>query len=396
MQKLTEVLEAPGKKSSRKGVMPISHTASFPEQDTIPYRLLELVAICGELPAYLLDRLPGSDSYKKAVVSSLKKDSLLRTYYRDKLRAYRISGKAKTALLSTKPERFSFYLTGNADTNILKSEVIRRIRLHRIAESYLLMQNAGVSIFRDEKPDLFAPEIDKPIRLTKPCFYSSREIKELGIEAVKIRGSRMTGTLLCGSGIYLTYNGDPTASIWDYRAEQRTRSFLELVLCHNRLVSQFGGGHVFGLLTGTGMEPLAKILSSRDSSERCFFLLDGDCPRFCYASNDHMGEILVRLLCSPNRTKMLNEVLSKGMKPKSKRLPLEHDAVDSYGNPVLYSYFMDMPRICKFCTALELQNRTGTLVCFDYQKEALQDVFGPYLKFQTISFEKFEGSIFNR
>lgn len=138
-------------------MVPISHTASFPEQDTIPYRLLELVAICGELPAHLLDRLPGSDSYKKAVVSSLKKDGLLRTYYRDKLRAYRISGKAKTALLSTKPERFSFYLTGSADTNILKSEVIRRIRLHRIAESYLLMQNAGVSIFRDDKPDLFCP-----------------------------------------------------------------------------------------------------------------------------------------------------------------------------------------------------------------------------------------------
>lgn len=93
---------------------------------------------------------------------------------------------------------------------------------------------------------------------------------------------------------------------------------------------------------------------------------------------------------------MLNQVLSKGMNPRSKRLPLEHDAVDPHGNPILYGYFMDMPRICKFCTALELQNRTGTLVCFDYQMEALQDVFGPYLKFQTISFDKFEGSIFNQ
>lgn len=376
--------------------MLIQPVVSFPEQGTIPFLLLELVAICGEVPASLLDRLPGSDSYKKAVVSSLKKDGLLRTYYRDKVRAYRISKKAKTALLSIMPERYSFYLTGNSDTNVLKSEIVRRLRLHRIAESYLLMQNAGVSIFRDQKPDLFSPSLKKSIRLTKPCFYSSREIKELGIEAVKIRGSRMTGVLLCGSGIYLTYNGDPASSRWDYRAEQRTKFFLELILCHNRLSSQFGRENVSGLLTGEDMDPLVKILSSRDSNERCFFLLDGDCPRFCYATNNHKGEVLVRLLCSPNRTKMLNQILSKGMHPAINRLPMEHDAVDPNGNPVLFGYTMDMPRICRFCNALEIQGRTGTLVCFDYQYEALGDVFGPYLKYQTISFEKFEGSIFNR
>lgn len=376
--------------------MLIQPVASFPEQDTIPFLLLELVAICGEVPASLLDRLPGSDSYKKAVVSSLKKDGLLRTYYRDKVRSYRISRKAKTALLSILPERYSFYLTGNSDTNVLKSEIVRRLRLHRIAESYLLMQNAGVSIFRDQKPDLFSPSLKKSIRLTKPCFYSSREIKELGIEAVKIRGSRMTGVLLCGSGIYLTYNGDPASARWDYRAEQRTKSFLELILCHNMLSSQFGSENVSGLLTGEDMDPLVKILSSRDSNERCFFLLDGDCPRFCYATNNHKGEVLVRLLCSPNRTKMLNQILSKGMHPASNRLPMEHDAVDPNGNPVLFGYTMDMPRICRFCNALEIQGRTGTLVCFDYQYKALGDVFGPYLKYQTISFEKFEGSIFNR
>lgn len=93
---------------------------------------------------------------------------------------------------------------------------------------------------------------------------------------------------------------------------------------------------------------------------------------------------------------MLNQILSKGMHPASNRLPMEHDAVDPNGNPVLFGYTMDMPRICRFCNALEIQGRTGTLVCFDYQYEVLGDVFGPYLKFQTISFEKFEGSIFNR
>ena len=64
-------------------------------------------------------------------MTSLKKSGLLRTYYRDRLRGYRLGAKAKAALLDGWPERFSPYLTGDTDTNRLKSEVNRRLRLHR-------------------------------------------------------------------------------------------------------------------------------------------------------------------------------------------------------------------------------------------------------------------------
>lgn len=130
----------------------------LPGKDTQSYRLLELTAICGEFPTDLLPRLPGSTSYKETVVWSLKKEKLLKTYYRDKLRGYRLGRRAKVLLLADRPERFSFYLTGNTDTNLLKSEFSRRLRLHRMAEIYVLMQNAGISVFRDEKPQIFAPD----------------------------------------------------------------------------------------------------------------------------------------------------------------------------------------------------------------------------------------------
>ena len=56
-------------------------------------------------------------------MTSLKKSGLLRTYYRDRLRGYRLGAKAKAALLDGWPEHFSSYLTGDTDTNRLKSEV---------------------------------------------------------------------------------------------------------------------------------------------------------------------------------------------------------------------------------------------------------------------------------
>ena len=374
----------------------ISRPASFPNADTQAYRILELTAICGELPTDLLSRLPGSDSYKEVVITFLKKDGLIRTHYKDRLRAYRLTGKAKDVLCSHNPERFSFYLTGNVDTNRIRSEVHRRLRLHRIAESYMLMQNACVSIFRDEKPALFSPELRKEIVLTNPSFYSSREIKESGIESVKIRGSRMTGTLVCPGGCYVVYNTGAGLMDFDFRAEQRTASLLNYLLCNNRLSRYYSTGQVYGLLTGKGMEPLVQILTSADTGERCFFLMDGDYPRFCYFTNDTRGEMLLRLLVNPQKVQMLNHVLSQGLKPKDPGFPMEHDALDQNGSPVLFGYFLDMPRISRFYTALQLQNRTGTLICFDYQAEAIRPVYGQELKIATISYKKFEGSILNR
>src|SRR5699024_8256884 len=90
--------------------------------------------------------------YLEAVVTSLKKSGLLRTYYRDRLRGYRLGAKAKAALLDGWPERFSPYLTGDTDTNRLKSEENRRLRLHRLAETYVTMDNVGIGLFQEEKP----------------------------------------------------------------------------------------------------------------------------------------------------------------------------------------------------------------------------------------------------
>ena len=83
------------------------------------YKLLSLTAISGEFPTDQLNRLPGSPYYLESVITALKKDGLLRTYYRDKLRGYRLGPRAKATLLESRPDRFASYLTGDTDTNRL-------------------------------------------------------------------------------------------------------------------------------------------------------------------------------------------------------------------------------------------------------------------------------------
>ena len=366
----------------------------LPGKDTQSYRLLELTAICGEFPTDLLPRLPGSTSYKETVVWSLKKEKLLKTYYRDKLRGYRLGRRAKVLLLADRPERFSFYLTGNTDTNLLKSEFSRRLRLHRMAEIYVLMQNAGISVFRDEKPQIFAPDGSPVSCLAAPAFYSSREMKELGIEMIKIRGSRAMGVLLALSGIFLIYNSGTDTARWDYRSEQKAKVLLEILLCRQRLSCQYAKMQVQGVLLGNGMEPFYQILSGADSRTRCFFLLDGNYEHFYYLTNDRHGEVILRLLCDSEKTRALNHILSEGLYPKDSKSLIENDAINGDGAPVLFGYFLDIPRISRFLSALRIQGRTGTLICFDFQENMLSRLCGKYVQLLSISFEKFEGRFF--
>ena len=157
----------------------------LPALDTFPGLVLALTALSGELPAALVSRLPASDTYKEYAVKRLKRDNLLRTFYRNGVRGLRLTAAAKRLLVECWPDQFLPYLSGSTETNQLKSEITRRLRLHRMAEVLVTMLNADVSVLPWEKPALFSPTPpDDLTPLDRPAYYSSREVKELGAQAV--------------------------------------------------------------------------------------------------------------------------------------------------------------------------------------------------------------------
>ncbi len=372
----------------------MDYLINLPDEQTVGYMLLELVAISGELPANQLHRLVGGDSYKLTVVRILKTQKLLRTYYRDSLRGYRLTIHAKKAFCAINPERFSFALTGSAETNLVKSEPARRLRLHRVAEATITMQNAGVQIFRDEKPHLFSPmwTDDDLLSITVPVFYNSREIKEIGTVFTKIRGARSVGVLLTLTDIYVVYNLGATLMKWDYKAEMRTKALMKTVLCRERLPAQYSPDDVHGLIFGNSMDIAYEILKGEGGKQ--YFILDGNYEHFYYLTNDHKGECILRLLCNQTMTQQLENILYEDLYENEISANLECDAIDKEGNPVLLSFFCDLPRIKRFDTALQLQNKCGSLICFDFQKDALARYCCERVHFQTIDFQKWERSFF--
>lgn len=375
--------------------MPASQ--KLPSDDTLPYLILVLTAISGELPTSLIERLPGGQFYKEVVITQLKRNKLLRTYYRNGLRALRITSAAKSLLLHDKPEHFRLYLTGNAETNTLKTELSRRVRLHRMAEILVLMLNSEVLVLPWEKEPVFHPmQFRKPhSEFPLPAYYNSREMKELGDSAKKIRGSRATGVLVTGTGIFTVYNTADSQMKWGYKEEMRLKALLKTELCLHRLPCCFQKAPICGILFGNTMELLYSIMTSVNAGKRNYFILDGNYDAFHYLTCDHRGEVILQLLCHPAQRSALDDILQQNLSQKRVGWPIDHDAVDESGNPVLFGYSCDMPRILRFDTALELQGRTGTLICFDFQEPVLRRICCQRVTIHSIDFEKFERSVFH-
>lgn len=256
------------------------------------------------------------------------------------------------------------------------------------------MDNAGVYLYRDEKPDVFAPQGFSGGRIEYPAFYSSREVKEMGIDTTKIRSSRSAGILLSPSGIFVTYNSSNALMKWQYKSEMRVKALMWGVLCQQRLHMQFQNEDIHGLILGASMELAYQMLTSTGGRRHDYFMLDGSYEHFLFLTNDHYGEVILALLCDPGKTAELNRILLQGLTAGGTGLAIEHDGIAPDGSPVLFGYFCDLPRIVRFNTSLELSERTGTLICFDFQADVLRRYCGSQVRFQTVDFAKFEGRFF--
>ena len=365
----------------------------IPPEDTLANLLLTLTALSGEFPTAQVSRLPSTGAYQEKILKSLKGEKLLRTYYRDGLRALRLTTTAKKLLVDKWPDRFLPYLSGSTETNVLKSEVPRRLRLHRMAEVLVTMLNADVLVFPWEKPAVFSPTpLSAAPCIDRPAYYSSREVKGLGAQAVKIRGSRSTGLLLTDGAIFTIYNTGPFAMKWEYKAEMRLKAMLQTELCQRRLPGQYQNAVLSAIVFGQDMERMIPLMND-GGGQRDYFVLDGNYQHFYYLTSDHKGELILRLLCDAEQRTVLDDILSQDLAPCRPDWIVENDAMDG-DSPVLFAYTCDMPRIKRFDTALELHGKTGTLFCFDFQEKAMRQICGSGVDIQCIDFDVYERSVF--
>jgi len=365
----------------------------IPGRSTQAYAILSLIAVSGELPVTQIDRLRGGRAYKEKLIKTLKRNKLIYTYYRDKLRGYRLTDIAKKALLADNKPRFASFFAGDTETSLPKYEITRRLRLHSIAEALVTMTNANVRVYNDEKTGVFGHgsggnKLNQPV--ITPAFYHSREIKAIGQESAKIRGGRAVGVMLTDKRVYIVFNSGDSSMKWDYKSEMRMKAVMKTTLCFGGVLSQYQPQSVQALMLGGDMEQAYRLLTGIGGARKNYFMLDGSYEHFPYITNDHNGEIVLRLLRDERTRQELNTVLSENLLPRDARSLIENDAMDPNGGPVLFAYDCDMPRIARFNVASRIQGSSGTLICFDFQADTLRRFCGDSIQTRSIDIEKFE------
>ena len=366
------------------------------DPSTSAYQLLALTALSGECSPDAVSRLGIRPSYGEQLLTKLKEEGYIKTHYRDRLRGYRLTNKGKKLLLTDNPERFSFYLGGNTDTNRPRSDYPRRLRLQQASIVYAMLLHAGVTVFRDEKPPLFQPGNQECHRLPLPVFYSSREIKELGAEAVKINNSRTMGILFAPKCIYAVFYTGDSLMKWEYRTELKVKTMLNYHISHGVLNREHispcypPDTPIKALLIGTDMDTSLKLLTSTGGFQKSYFYLDTSFDYFHYLPAAPAGVTLLQLLASPYLSAALRQLLLSDLQPACPDYGLEHDA-STNGIPVLLAFDFDMLRLSRFNTALSFHGLSGHIICFDFQKAVLQQYFGEAVTIETIDLQKFEG-----
>lgn len=330
----------------------ISEKITLPNKDTKVYDLLVLIAVFGEFPVELLSRIYIGKSYKESIIRRLRQQGLIKNYSKDGRRGFRPTAVSKNLLFADNPERFFEYMYENVDTNHVRSEPRRRERLHRIAEASVTMRNAGVEIFNDRRPPLMSLKANK---INAPAFYSSREIKDLGIEFDKVRGTRFVGALFTENDIFITYNlGKSVVRKWAYKTEMRTKTVMENEFCLKPQTPYYSYDSVKGIVLANSMELAYDILA--DTSKQ-YFVLDKNYDNFYFVTNDEKGEQLLRLLCHPDLCDELDEIIKEDLYAPYSNIPPEIDAVTEDGIPVLIAYKCDLGRIRRFDTWLAIQEK---------------------------------------
>lgn len=345
-----------------------------------------------EIPCACADRLTSSKSYRKKVVTNL-------THEQDPAHLLQ---RSSSRLSARYPWQTSFAGTSARTISIL-SVRSHRHQLHQVIprpavcgctvllQAYVTMLNAGAAIYRDEKPPVFVPGGSSPCRIESTAFYDSREMKELGLEMIKVHGSRMVGSLMTPSHTFAVFNGMDAVPTFDTQIEQRGKIMLQ-----NIRYTRTGASHTpDGILLSDQWTVMTTLLEDAKTYKKEHFLFGEGYEHFYFLTNDYHGETLLWLLCHPDVIGQLNATLLQELQPPCRNAFIENDARTDAGSPILFSYLPDLPRMFRFLSALELLQMKGAILCFDFQADALRSLCGDKVELQTIDFAEFERRFFS-
>lgn len=234
--------------------------------------LLLLIAVSGEMPADLAEQIIGSVSYTASVITRLKQEGYISVRNKAGWKGYVLRAKGKRYVLSQYGEDTAFFLQGSVETNHVKTEIEKRLRLYRMSKVWVFFWKTGIPIFRSQKPELFcsASEFGRG----QTAYYGSLEFKGL-TDAIK--GSRACGIMLSGESGYIVYHTLEQRMRWAKKMERTMRSFVERESMRTGVLKR-----IDAVIMGDTLEFLLELLNSDGGLKGNLFQVDDIYENYYY------------------------------------------------------------------------------------------------------------------
>lgn len=340
--------------------------------------LLLLIAVSGELPADLAGVIIGSDSYAATIITRLKKEGYISVRNKSGCKGYVLRMQGKRYLLQEYESEVGYFLQGAIETNHVKSEVQKRIRLHRMSKAWVFHWKMGIPIFRSKKPKLFGNHSEiREGEIT--AYYGSLEYKN-GVDAIK--GSRACGILITGESVYIVYHTLSQRMKWAKKIERAMRSWTE------KQEMQSGSMRpTEAVIIGDSMDFIGALLESDGGIRKNLFLVDDVYDKYYYLPMSEDSYVQMMLLTSQSKRKMLCQFLNRILYKKENKEYAVNAGTDENGHPVYFCYELELHHLLRIKQDMGW-NRKGSILCLEYQRKALGAFFGEEVKYIEIASHK--------
>ena len=339
--------------------------------------LLVMAAICGELPSDLAGEIVGSDSYAAAVITRLKQDGYISVRNKKGCKGYVLKAKGKRYVLEKYGADTGYFLSGAVETSHVKSEIEKRIRLHRMGRAWVFCFKMGIPIFRSKNPELLAAGRQRWGGET--AYYGSLEFKS---QSDAIKGSRACGLLLNKESGYVVYHSMAQKMKWAKKTERSMRTWAEKLFLWKGLSPPADA-----VIIGDTMDFMLELLESSGGIRENLYQVDDIYDRYYYMPMGGMAAVQMQILLGKTRRTALYKFLCGILEHVDGRDYTVYAGLDGEGNPVYFCYELEMRHLKRVRQDLGWKKR-GSILCLDYQQKALENYFGEGTKIRAILSEK--------
>ncbi len=341
--------------------------------------LLVITAMCGELPTDLAVEVVGSGSYTAAVITRLKQDGYIAVRNKNGCKGYVLKVKGRRYVLENYRADTEYFLLGPVETSHVKSEVEKRLRLHRMGRAWVFCLKMGIPVFRSQKPELFGAAWEKWAGERKAAYYGSLEFKG---RFDTIKGSRACGLLLTGESGYAVYHSIAQRMRWAKKTERSMRTWVEKLLLERGLLPPADA-----IIIGDTMDFLLELLESDGGIRGNLYQVDDVFDRYYYVPMGNQAAVQMQLLLSKTKKTALYQFLCGILEHVDKKGYTVYAGTDGEGKPVYFCYEMDMRHLKRVKQDLGWR-KEGSVLCLDYQQDVLRHYFGEGVEIRAILTEK--------